>query len=497
MKILVTGGAGFIGSHIVDALVKLGHDVVVVDNLSTGSKENLNPKAKFYEVDITDLEKLKEVFEKERPELVNHHAAQSFVSVSVKKPFFDAQVNIVGSLNLLECCIKNNIKKIIYSNSGGASYGNPEYLPIDEKHKINPVCHYGISKHTVEHYLFLYNHLYGLKYTSLRYANIYGPRQDPYGEGGVVAIFTNKFLRGERPIIFGDGTHLRDYCYIKDVVEANILAMNKGDNQGYNVGTGEQVSTQEIFDRLKKLTKSDLEPIYEKERLGDAKAGSLNPLKIKQELGWQAKYDLDSGLKETVEYFKKKGKGNEESQKSNKTKGLDKLELGSGEKPTPGYLHQDITKSHAIDLDFVCNPWEIDLPENYLTEVLALGVMEHLRFEDFKKTIVYMKKLLKPRGAFLFDVPDMKIWSKYLYNITHGKEAPFPPKHVWSTIYGWQRWPGDEHKSGWTKDSLFNLLREIGFSKIEEGVHIYTSKGIQRGRFTRPGDAHIYIKAIK
>jgi UDP-glucose 4-epimerase len=306
MKILVTGGAGFIGGCIADRLIELGNDVVVVDNLSKGNKENLNPRAIFYESDITNIEELEGIFEKEKPEMVNHQAAQSFVSVSLKKPFVDAKINIIGSLNILECCIKNKVKKIIYANSGGASYGNPEHLPIDEEHSIKPLCHYGISKHTVEHYLFLYKHLYGLDYTSLRCSNIYGPRQDPHGEGGVVAIFTNNFLTGERPVIFGDGTQLRDYCYVKDVVEANILALEKGSCQCYNIGTGKEISTQEIFNKLKALTNSNLEPIYAEERPGDAKACSLDYSKIKRDLGWQPKYDLDSGLKETVEYFKQK-----------------------------------------------------------------------------------------------------------------------------------------------------------------------------------------------
>lgn len=178
---------------------------------------------------------------------------------------------------------------------------------------------------------------------------------------------------------------------------------------------------------------------------------------------------------------------------------IKKLELGCGMSPLPGYLHQDITKQDDVELDFICMPWEIELPENSLTEVIALAMMEHLRFEDFKKTTKHIYNLLEPGGAFLFDVPDMKIWSEYLYNLTHNKQDlnPFPENHIWATIYGWQRWPGDEHKSGWVRESLLTLLKETGFNKMVEGVEIFTSKGIQRGRFTRPGDAHIYIKAIK
>ncbi len=176
-----------------------------------------------------------------------------------------------------------------------------------------------------------------------------------------------------------------------------------------------------------------------------------------------------------------------------------KLELGSGKKPTPGYLHQDVIQIADVKLDFVCNPWEIQLEKETLTEVIALGVMEHLRYEDFEKTLKYMCGLLKKGGCFCFDVPDMKVWSEYLYNLTHDKqeENPFSPEHIWSTVYGWQRWPGDEHKSGWTREMVKEKLKENGFSIAEEGVKIFQSKGFERGRFLRPHDAHIYIKAIK
>jgi len=182
-----------------------------------------------------------------------------------------------------------------------------------------------------------------------------------------------------------------------------------------------------------------------------------------------------------------------------KMKKFDKLELGCGERPMPGYLHQDTTSMPGIKLDFICNPWEIPLEESSLSEVLALGVIEHLRFAEVKKTLAHMYKLLKKGGALLFDVPDMKVWSEYLYNLTHEQQEKnlFPPHHVWSTFYGWQRWPGDEHKSGWTREEITKAVKESGFGKIEEGVQIFTSKGIVRGRFTRPGDAHIYIKAVK
>ncbi|GAB6117189.1 hypothetical protein JCM16816_07860 [Thermoanaerobacter brockii subsp. lactiethylicus] len=201
MKALVTGGAGFIGSNIVDLLIENGYEVVIVDNLSTGKEEFINKKAIFYKKDIID-EDLCKIFEKEKPDYVIHQAAQIDVQKSIDNPVFDAKINVLGTVNLLECCRKSGVKKVIYASSA-AVYGNPEYLPIDEVHKINPISYYGISKHTPEHYFVVYRQLYGLKYTILRYANVYGIRQDPKGEGGVISIFLDKMLKGERPIIFG------------------------------------------------------------------------------------------------------------------------------------------------------------------------------------------------------------------------------------------------------------------------------------------------------
>ena len=305
MKILITGGAGFIGSHVADRFIELGNEVVIVDNLYSGKKENINKKARFYNADITNFKELEKIFKKEMPDIVNHHAAQAFVSKSVSQPQLDAQVNIIGTLNLLELSKRYNAKKFIYINSGGAGYGEPLYLPMKENHLINPSSPYGISKHTSEHYAALYKHLYGLPYVSLRYANVYGPRQDPSGEGGVVAIFANKLLKGEIPTIFGDGTQTRDYVYVKDVVSANVLATEnkEAENQAFNVGTGKNISTQEIFDKLNKLIKSNLMPIYGDERKGDLKVSSLDPSKLKN-IGWNINYDLDKGLKETLDYFK-------------------------------------------------------------------------------------------------------------------------------------------------------------------------------------------------
>ncbi|MGB2885793.1 MAG: NAD-dependent epimerase/dehydratase family protein, partial [Dehalococcoidia bacterium] len=229
MKILFTGGAGFIGSNVVDALIDLGHEVVVVDNLSTGFRQNINPNAKFYQLSIRDKE-LSEVFEREKPELVNHHAAQIDVRKSADDPISDAEDNILGSLNLITNCVQFGVKRVIYASTGGAIYGEAQYLPADENHPVNPISQYGISKHTVEHYLYLYSTLYELDYVILRYANVYGPRQNPFGEAGVVAIFATQMLTGKQPTIFGPGDKTRDYIHVSDVTEANILALDRGKN---------------------------------------------------------------------------------------------------------------------------------------------------------------------------------------------------------------------------------------------------------------------------
>jgi len=305
MKALVTGGAGFIGSNIVDLLIKNKYDVAVADNLSTGKKDNLNPKAKFYNLDICDRDKLNEVFLKQRPEIIFHLAAQVDVVKSISQPYLDAQINIIGSLNVLEAARGCGVKKIIYSNSGGAGSGEPRYLPIDEAHPIDPMAHYGVSKHTVEHYLKINMDLYGIKFTSLRYANIYGPRQDPYGEGGVVAIFYNKLLNNQRPKIYGDGEQTRDFMYVKDVARVNLLCMDSADDRILNVGTAQETSVNKLFSMIKKITGSSLEPVYAEERKGEIKRSVFDIGLIKKTLSWSPAVSLEEGLKETVDYFRR------------------------------------------------------------------------------------------------------------------------------------------------------------------------------------------------
>jgi UDP-glucose 4-epimerase len=302
-RFLVTGGAGFIGSHVVDRLIEEGHHVAVVDDLSTGSLKNVNHKAAFYETDIRSKD-LGAIFEKEKPDFVNHHAAQMDVRRSVREPMFDADVNVLGSLNLIENCLKHDVKKIIYISTGGAVYGEPEYLPVDEGHPVRPLCQYGISKHTVEHYLYFYGHTYGMRYTVLRYPNVYGPRQNPHGEAGVNAIFIGRMLKGEVPSIFGDGEQLRDYVYVGDIVESNLAALDRGDGEACNIGSGIGTSVNQIYEKLQEIIGFSEPPIYAEARTGEIEKVYLESSKALRELGWSAQVTFDEGLRKTVEWFR-------------------------------------------------------------------------------------------------------------------------------------------------------------------------------------------------
>ena len=304
MKVLVTGGAGFIGSHIVDAMINEGHEVVIADNLSTGQRQNINPKARFYEVNICDPA-LERVFKLENPQIVCHQAAQTVISRSVSEPIFDANVNILGSLNLISSCLRYGVKKVIYASSGGAVYGEPKYLPVDEKHPVDPLSQYGASKHTVEHYLHLYWLQHGLEYVSLRYPNVCGPRQNPSGEAGVVAIFTGQMLRGERPTIFGKGDKTRDYTYVSDIARANVLAMSAGKIGIYNLGTGVETSDQQIFDMIAQNVGYKEAPDYAPVRKGEIYRICLNFSRAQAEFGWQPLVSLKEGLAQTVAFYKK------------------------------------------------------------------------------------------------------------------------------------------------------------------------------------------------
>lgn len=301
MKAVVTGGAGFIGSHIVDKLIELGHEVVVIDNLSTGNIDNVHPGARFYLEDITD-QRIISIFKMEKPQFVFHHAAQIDVQVSLKQPFYDAKVNILGTINVQEACLKSGVQKIIYASSA-AAYGEPDYLGLDERHRVDPVSYYGISKHTPEHYLKVYQQHYGLRFTALRYANVYGIRQDPKGEGGVIAIFADKLLANQSPTIFGDGHQTRDFIYVQDIVAANLAALSRGDGHILNIGTGVQTSINILFDKMKAVSKSNLKAQYGPERPGDIRDSYFDNSQAKEILNWEPRYSLDEGLRETLEYY--------------------------------------------------------------------------------------------------------------------------------------------------------------------------------------------------
>ena len=302
-KILVTGGAGFIGSHVVDMFLSQGYEVAVLDNLLTGRRENVNPEAQLFDVDLRDP-RLGRIFSDEKPRFVCHHAAQASVQMSVREPLVDTDVNIVGSLHLLEQCRKNEVEKFIFASSGGAIYGEPESLPCDESHPIRPLVPYGASKAAVELYLPIYSDLFGLRYTILRYANVYGPRQDPYGEAGVVAIFAGRMLKGVRTTVNGTGEQERDFVYVEDIARANLLCLEAGDGEAFNIGSGQGTSVNAIFGHLDKLTSNSLEPLYGPPQEGEIFKIYLNADKAREQLNWEPRVSLEEGLSRTVDYIR-------------------------------------------------------------------------------------------------------------------------------------------------------------------------------------------------
>ncbi len=303
-KILITGGAGFIGSHLADSLIKEGHNIVVIDNLSTGNKDNLNSKVKLYKLDICSP-KIKDIFKKEKFEFVFHFAAQIDVRRSVEDPLKSAKDNIVGSLNLLEFSRFYSINKFIFASTGGAIYGDADVIPTPESYLELPLSPYGIEKLAVDKYLNYYHKSFGLSYTSLRLGNIYGPRQNSKGEAGVVAIFADKMIRGEDPIINGTGENTRDFVYVSDVVEASILSMKSKKTCVYNIGTGKESSINTIFRNLKKLLNSDCREIHGPAKRGEQRRSCLDNNKAREGLGWSPKVKTEEGLQKTAAWFKK------------------------------------------------------------------------------------------------------------------------------------------------------------------------------------------------
>jgi UDP-glucose 4-epimerase len=303
VKILVTGGAGFIGSHVTDAFVAAGHDVIVVDDLSTGKQQNLNPKSRFHRLDICDP-KAADLIRDERPAVLCLHAAQMDVRRSVADPLFDARVNILGTINLLEAARKANVRRILFVSSGGAAYGEQETFPAPETHPTNPVSPYGVSKRSGELYAFFYQAEYQIPYVALRYANVYGPRQDPHGEAGVVAIFSQKMLRGEPVTVNGDGKQTRDYVYVGDVVRANLLALESTATGPLNVGTGVETDVNELARLLLAASGSRSEVRHGPAKQGEQRRSVIDARRAADVLGWRPEVSLADGLRRTVDWFR-------------------------------------------------------------------------------------------------------------------------------------------------------------------------------------------------
>lgn len=301
MKILVTGGAGFIGSHLVDALVAKRHRVFVVDNLSTGFKKNINPKAKFYKADLINYKLTNKIIKKEKPGVIYHLAAQIDLRKSVEDPVFDAKNNILASFNLIKTAHSYNIKKFIFASTGGAIYGDTKIRPTPESHSENPLSPYGIAKLTIDKFLNYYREVYGMNFISLRYSNVYGPRQNPHGEAGVVAIFLNRMLNGKQPIINGNGKQTRDYVYIDDVVNANLLSLKNFKKAGiYNVGTGKETNVNELFREINRHFGNKFKKIHGPAKPGEQKTSCLSYAKIKKEFGWRPKTNFKEGIRKNT-----------------------------------------------------------------------------------------------------------------------------------------------------------------------------------------------------
>lgn len=307
MRILVTGGAGFIGSHTVDALVAVGgHQVAVLDNLAAGKRDQVNSAARFYEADLRDAERMRAIAAAERPEAIVHFAAQMDVRRSVADPAFDAQVNLVGFLNLIEAARPHGLRRVVFASTGGAIYGEQDVFPADESHPCRPISPYGVAKFASESYLFFYKAQYGIAYAAMRYANVYGPRQDPHGEAGVVAIFCARLLEGRPATIFGDGGQTRDYVYVGDVARANVAALTAAAAGPINIGTGVETSVNQLYRMLAAAAGGAVAPAYAPVRPGEQMRSVISAARAARELGWRPEVALAEGLRRTFAYFKER-----------------------------------------------------------------------------------------------------------------------------------------------------------------------------------------------
>ena len=307
MKIIVTGGAGFIGSWVADAFLNEGHKVLIIDDLSTGLEKNIPSESDFIQCDIRDYEKVNGIISDFKPDIINHHAAQIDVRKSVTNPMLDAEINIIGTLNLVESSMANNVRKFIFASTGGAIYGEPEVIPANESTEPFPISPYGTSKYAIEKYLGYYNYVHGFDYVALRYANVYGPRQNPHGEAGVIAIFCSRILSKSPCTVFGDGEQTRDYVYVGDVARANLLSM-KAPIGSYNIGTGVETSVNALISELKKSSSRDFEVVYEDERPGEVQSISLGIAQAEKILGWKPDVKLSVGIQKTWDWFEKTSK---------------------------------------------------------------------------------------------------------------------------------------------------------------------------------------------
>ena len=304
MRYLLTGGAGFIGSHLAEMLLDRGDEVCVIDDLSTGDRRNLNPRATFCEADVREA-----LLDDIRPDVINHHAAQMDVRRSVAAPLFDARINLLGLLNILEGAREAGVKKVIFASSGGTVYGEQEAFPASEEHPTRPISPYGVSKRAGEHYLYFYSVEYGIPYIALRYANVYGPRQDPHGEAGVVAIFTLRLLSGAQPLINGDGKQTRDYVFVRDVVQANLAALQVAYTGPLNIGTGVEIDVNQLFAQLRALTNPSVPEVHGPAKPGEQRRSVLSWQRAAEVLGWRPETSLGDGLRQTVEYFRTRHDG--------------------------------------------------------------------------------------------------------------------------------------------------------------------------------------------